>query len=87
MAWTVHLSKQARSDLLRVPQVIRKKLKIWTDIVEREGLEQARRSRGSMTSRLKVRGRDKGPFGSTVRTAPYTSSCLTVRLTSYESRR
>ena len=53
MVWTVHLSKQARSDLLRVPLVIRKKFKIWVDIVEREGLEQARQIKGFHDEPLK----------------------------------
>lgn len=53
MAWIVRLSNQAKSDLIRVPQIIRKKLKIWTDIVEREGLGQARQIKGFHDEPLK----------------------------------
>ena len=42
----VHLSKQAESDLLRVPEYIRKKLKFWIGLVETEGLDQCRRIKG-----------------------------------------
>ena len=53
MVWTVQLSKQARSDLLRVPEIIRKKLKVWIDIVERVGLAQARQIKGFHDEPLK----------------------------------
>lgn len=54
----VHVSKQAQSDLLRVPEYIRKKMKFWISLVETEGLDQCRRIKGFHDEPL--RGRRHG---------------------------
>lgn len=42
----VVLSKRAKSDLLRVPSYIAKKLKFWIFLVETDGLETVRQIKG-----------------------------------------
>ncbi len=46
MIRTVHLSKHAKSDLLRVPEYIAQKLKLWIFLVETTGLDSVRKSKG-----------------------------------------
>lgn len=53
MIRNVRLSKQARADILRVPKIIRRKLTIWIDVVEREGLGQVRQIKGFHDEPLK----------------------------------
>jgi proteic killer suppression protein len=50
---TVKISKRARAELLRVPEVIRRKLALWVDLVETEGLEQVRKHKGFHDEPLK----------------------------------
>jgi proteic killer suppression protein len=42
----VHLSKQAKTDLMRVPEYIAEKLKFWIYLVETSGLETVRKIKG-----------------------------------------
>ena len=42
----VHLSKQAKSDLLRVPEYIAEKLKFWIFLVETSGLDAVKKIKG-----------------------------------------
>ena len=46
MIRTVRLSKHAKSDLLRVPEYIAQKLKLWIFLVETTGLEAVRKTKG-----------------------------------------
>ena len=43
---SVHLTKPAKADLLRVPEYIAEKLKLWIFLVETNGLEITRKIRG-----------------------------------------
>jgi proteic killer suppression protein len=43
---SVHLTKRAKADLLRVPEYIAEKLKLWIFLVETNGLELTRKIGG-----------------------------------------
>ena len=46
MIRTVHLSKHAKADLMRVPENIRNKLKLWIFLIETTGLESVKKIKG-----------------------------------------
>ncbi len=46
MIKTVQLSKKAKSDLMRVPEYISQKLKLWVFLVETSGLDSVRKIKG-----------------------------------------
>ena len=54
----VHLSKQAKKDLKKIPRSILKKFKLWTEAIREIGLEETRKSKGFHDEPLK--GKRKG---------------------------
>ena len=53
MIRTVHLSKHAKADLLRVPEYITQKLKLWIFLVETSGLDTVRKIKGYHDEQLR----------------------------------
>ncbi len=53
MTTIVQLSKQAKKDLAEMPNHIQQKLRGWVELVEEEGLEEARKVKGFHDEPLK----------------------------------
>ena len=58
MITSVELSKKAEKDILKLPNHIQRKLRLWINDVERLGLNEVRKYLVIMTNHLKVKEKD-----------------------------